>query len=283
MSRFYQSLDAPRFEYDLQAYPGLDGLEFRGPRVDIDARPIVCLGAAQTFGRFVDAPFPRLLADALGVPVLNLAVGGVGPRHYLQPHYSPYLRAARLVVVQVLSGSNASNSLVTDAHETLHRCGAMLATRRDDGRRTTNREVLHEVLAAGGPSAVRRVVAETRADFVTATIELLSCTPVPTVLLWFSIRRPRYRERWDDIDRLMSAHPHLLDARCVRTMRGAATAFVPVVSRRGLPEPLWRASAPVQGAELRDGQIENHHYPSAAMHRLAARRLSPVCRRLLRE
>jgi hypothetical protein len=38
----------------------------------------VCLGVAQTFGRFCALPFPTLLARRLDLPVLNISHGGAG-------------------------------------------------------------------------------------------------------------------------------------------------------------------------------------------------------------
>ena len=68
-------------------------------------------GAAQTFGRFVERPFPTLLAERLGLPALNLGAGGAGPRHFDRPEYLDALNRAEAVVLQVLSGRSASCSL----------------------------------------------------------------------------------------------------------------------------------------------------------------------------
>jgi len=77
LSRGYQLSDAHIVDYQVYQLPGVRGV-FRGPPLTSD-RYVACIGAAQTFGRFVQNPFPSLLAEALGVEALNLGRGGVGP------------------------------------------------------------------------------------------------------------------------------------------------------------------------------------------------------------
>ena len=57
------------------------GLWIRGPDpFPLNTSPfVVCLGAAQTFGPFCKRPFPRVLQQALGIPVVNFGYPGAGP------------------------------------------------------------------------------------------------------------------------------------------------------------------------------------------------------------
>ena len=59
-------------------------LFIRGPRPERlePGSYFVCLGAAQTFGRFCAQPFPTLLGQRLGYPVLNISHGGAGPSFF---------------------------------------------------------------------------------------------------------------------------------------------------------------------------------------------------------
>ena len=54
MSAEYQLSDAHIVDYELYQLPGVDDV-FRGPPIQSD-QYVACLGAAQTFGRFVQAP-----------------------------------------------------------------------------------------------------------------------------------------------------------------------------------------------------------------------------------
>jgi hypothetical protein len=89
--------------------------EFRGPPVDLSRLFIAFVGAAQTFGRFVNKPFPTLIGETLGAPVLNLGVGGAGPAFCDRPRYLDILNRAEAVVFQVMSGRSASRSLFSNA------------------------------------------------------------------------------------------------------------------------------------------------------------------------
>ncbi len=73
----------------------------------------VCLGSAQTFGRFCGQPFPAILQERLGLPALNISHGGAGPLFFCGENAPllEYLNGARFVVVQVMSGRSDSNSL----------------------------------------------------------------------------------------------------------------------------------------------------------------------------
>src|ERR1700733_1499440 len=77
MSLRYQSSDAHIVDYELYQLPGVDEF-FRGPPPASDTY-IACVGAAQTFGRFVPAPFPALISRSLDIGTLNLGRGGAGP------------------------------------------------------------------------------------------------------------------------------------------------------------------------------------------------------------
>jgi len=68
-------------------------------------------------------PFPTLLGDRLNC-CLNLGVGGAGPRLFLNGQFLDVINQAEAVVIQIMSGRSASNSLfdnsvsggITDAY-----------------------------------------------------------------------------------------------------------------------------------------------------------------------
>ncbi|MEX0349255.1 MAG: DUF6473 family protein [Paracoccaceae bacterium] len=60
---------------EMTCFYGNSRLPVRGPRRDLDARYLACLGGAETFGRFVPSPFCELLERRLKRKTVNL--GGV--------------------------------------------------------------------------------------------------------------------------------------------------------------------------------------------------------------
>lgn len=276
MSRFYQDLDAPHFDYRLATIPGAEHTQLRGPLADRSGPFVACIGAAQTFGRFVERPFPELLGEALGVPCVNAGIAGTGPRYWLQPDVLAAVGAARLVVVQVLSGRSAGNSLYRN--DSGRHDGVVVAT----GERVRFETFLERVIATGDRALLERVVAETRADYVDAMRRLGEALRAPTVLLWLSHRAPEYTVDGTSSFGVLNHFPQLVDRAVLDAIAPSFTAVVECASAAGSPQRLWRASAPVDGTELRaDGWLHNTYYPTPAMHALAAERLAPVCRRLL--
>ncbi len=276
MGQNYQDLDRPGgFDYRLTALPDFDGLRFRGPAVDIQRPYVAFLGAAQTFGRFAERPFPDLLAERLDLPALNLGVGGAGPRHFDRPGYLKRLNGAEAVVIQVLSGRSASSSLfdnskgggmhgVTPLADGPVRAGDFLA------------------MAAEKLSAIEfaRVIEEMRVDYVASFLALIGKINAPTLLLWLSTRTPDYREDYAKAPHgVLGEFPQLVNARMVADIAAHCDAYVECVSAAGLPQPLWRAEQAIDGAHLRGVTLENRYYPSPQMHSEAADRLEAPLRR----
>jgi hypothetical protein len=278
MSEYYQQLDRPHFDYQLGTVPGLGATRFRGPIPDLGRPFVACLGAAQTFGRFVKSPFPEQLSRRLGVPVLNLGVGGVGPRFWLQSPYQAVLGKAQLVVVQVMAGRSASNSMF-DNSATGDLKGTLLAT----GARMRFEEFLARLLATADRTTIERVVAETRADYVASMLALGNALArTPTVLMWMSQRVPEYQLDLRSEFGIQQAFPQLLDRPVVESIRPAFGNYVESVCASGIPQPLWPGTAAIDGAAPGpDGLLYNRYYPSPEMHDFTVDRLEPICRRLL--
>src|SRR5947208_1072268 len=182
MAHFYQDLDrAGGFDYQLQRLAELGEREFRGPPIDLDKPYLACVGAAQTFGRFVHEPYPTLLGRRLGLPVLNLGLGGVGPRHFAKRKYLNLINRAEAVVFQVMSGRSASNSLFDNSEG-----GALTGTTPLAPAPIRAEEFLARAAETLSRPEFEKIIAETRADYVAEFLALLDKVAVPRILLWLS-------------------------------------------------------------------------------------------------
>lgn len=281
----YQARDAELIDYQLYVVPGLSihphGGVFRGPMVR-GARYIACVGAAQTFGRFAHQPFSTLLSDQLGLEVMNLGSGGAGPTFFTSSDaLLSYINDAQLAIVQVLSARSVSNSLFRIKFH-----GAW-GTRLADGVDMSSTDFFSNLLQER-PDAVRDVVEETRANYVAAMSSLLNAISVPTVLLWFSTRRPDYREEYRlPVEKLFGPFPQLVNGEMIRALAGQADAYVECVSSIGLPQQLLGRNGRKARVATRVSPektvytSENSYYPSPEMHRDATRVLVPACLKLL--
>ncbi len=139
---------------------------------------MVCLGAAQTFGRFCREPFPELLARQLGMQVLNVGVAGAGPSTFLRGAWGEWLNGAEAVVVQVLAARSESNSLFA-----CDPTRGAFGVRRSDGSVMRFETFLHLLMESTDPATVRRVVEETRQNYVSNMIRLLQGVHSPKILL----------------------------------------------------------------------------------------------------
>lgn len=254
-------------------------LRIRGPRPERlgPGEYFVCLGAAQTFGRFCARPFPAILSERLGLPGLNISHGGAGPSFWLfdpEP-LAAWLNAARFVVVQAMSGRSESNSLFLSQ-------GVGHYLRRTDGVHIGCDEGFAALLHEGPRRRVARIVAETRANWVESCRRLFGMITAPKILFWFSTRRPHYRPGYRNAQALFGGYPQLVDAGMVAAVGGFADHFVSCVSHRGLPQPLLDrftgAPTVVTDEWTAAPWRENWYYPSPPMHEDAADSLEPACR-----
>jgi len=280
MSLAYQHRDAHIIDYDLFQLEGVVP-HFRGPSIKSDTY-VACVGAAQTFGRFAKTPYPRLISQALDIETLNLGRSGAGPTYPLSNSaLLDYINRARLVIVQVLSGRSQSNSLFRTIQD------GMVGISLIDGRQVPAREFYGWLLAQDTEFA-KKIVVETRENYVAAMTQMLDAIKPPKILFWFSVRTPEYEEQWDStVERLWGEYPQLVNREMVDRLRKHADRYVECISRRGLPQPLFDLNGnptsikPFFPAPGEVSRSENGYYPSPEMHDEAAALLAPVCRELL--
>jgi hypothetical protein len=254
----------------------------RGPRPDslLPGEYAVFLGAAHTFGRFCERPYPTLLGQRLGLPVLNISHGGAGALYFclMKDVLAKYLAEARFVVLQVMSGRSESNSMFESR-------GVGHYRRRSDGAWIGCDQAYAELLKTEWKWTVKRIVAETRSSWCRSYETLFSLIQVPKVLFWFSDREPAYRDGYRNLRELFSTYPQLVNADMIATLRPACDYYVASVGRRGLPQMLFDRftgeRVTIEDPWTATPWRENWYYPSPEMHEDAASALEPTCRRIL--
>ncbi len=271
--RYYQDIDAPHFDYRLEELAELPGLELRGPLPDLSAPYIVCLGAAQTLGRFCERPFSHQLGEALGIGVVNFGIGGTGPRFFLGSEMQAVINGAALAVVQVLSGRSASNSYFDN-----RRSGSLTGVRLTDYEEMRFEGCLEGIFQTESHDIRARVVEETRQDYLASFAELADAITCPRILLWLSDRSPDYEDDLDAVWTTLNRFPQLVNRDVIDLLRAHFDGYVECVSDEGLPQPLWEADEAVEGSVLSDGRLWNRYYPSPEMHDRAARGLIEAVR-----
>lgn len=257
------------------------GVLLRGPKPQNleKGKYFVCIGAAQTFGRFCENPYPTLLQEKLGIQTLNLGRGGAGPSFFSRDNDKllGYINNARFAIIQVMSGRSEGNSLFDSR-------GLGFYTKISDGTPIGCDDAFRELLNKNDIGYIKIIVAETRHNWVNNYKGLLEKIQIPKILFWFSVRKPRYIEKYRNVHTLFGEFPQLVNSYMINQLRKYYDKYVECVSRRGLPHILInRFTGKPTIVEDPWGGIwdKNWYYPSAEMHIDAANALEKVCKRYL--
>lgn len=202
-----------------------------------------------------------------------------------------------------MSGRSESNSLFDSG-------GLEYLTRRSDGVRLGADAAYTDLLEGNGfwqnqpvgqryfrwinrnlrKGGVKKVVAETRLNWVANYHSLLNQITVPKILLWFSMREPDYQEKYHHVCFLFNQFPQLVNSWMVQKVSNDCETYVECVTKRGIPQPLFSrfTGEPVTIDPSRDrsdlgGKLWTHntYYPSPEMHEDVATALTPICQKYI--
>ena len=257
---------------------GSSRLLFRGPRRDIERAYVAVLGGSETYGKFVQDPFPDLIERDLGLPVANLSCMNAGPDVFLNEESITAIAAqACVTVVQLLGAQNLSNRYYAVHPRRNDRfLGATPLLRAIFPRVDfTEFNFTRHMLQALQHSSAERfevVAEELRAAWVVRMKLLLARLAGPTILLWMADVAPPSPTRQVELAR----NPLLVDAEMVAVIRPSATGYVQVISS---------AQARAQGVEgMTFGPLDAPAaatVPGPLVHREVAEALLPLIHQLL--
>lgn len=179
-----------------------------------------------------------------------------------------------------MSGRSASNSLFESD-------GLGYYTRRSDGYGIGADDAFKELLIHSNKKYIKQVVAETRMNWIESYQELLAQIKIPKILLWLSVRKPRYWEHYYSVPSLFGKFPQLINRKTVECVKKFCNHYVECVSDRGMPQPLINrfTGKPTTVEDKWGGGIwtDNWYYPSPEMHVDTATALEAVIKKLKSE
>jgi hypothetical protein len=109
----YEILEPPALDYYPCRY-GTSKLIFRGPRRDLREPYVAFIGGTQTYGKFIEQPFPLKVEHLTGVPSVNFGQVSAGLDVFAKDVFvQEAARGARVTVLEVLGAANLSNRLYT--------------------------------------------------------------------------------------------------------------------------------------------------------------------------
>ncbi|MGX9356727.1 DUF6473 family protein [Roseobacteraceae bacterium S113] len=209
---------------------GASRLTFRGPRRKLDGDFVAVLGSTETYGKFIEDPFPNLVENHLSTRVVNFGCINAGVDAFAQdPVILEAANEASAVVVQLMGAQNMSNRLYrvhprrndrfvnassllkavyrevdfTEFHFTRH----MLSTLRNiDAQRF---EMVREELKQAWRARMSLLVSQINK---------------PVFLLWFANHFPPQPSDVDDLD------PMFVDASMIEDIAPKTAGCIEVVS-----------------------------------------------------
>ncbi|MCU4655070.1 DUF6473 family protein [Roseibacterium sp. SDUM158016] len=195
----FEKRAAMPLDYGLVTYPG-SVLRFRGPVADLAPGHVLCLGGAETFGRFVSAPWPTQLAARLGVRVTNMGVPAAGLDVIASdPAVAAAAETARAIVLQVPGAQNLSNrfySVHPRRNDRFVKASSMLHTIYRDVDFTEFHFTRHLLshLKATSPERFGILRHELQMAWRARMAAYLEAAKVPVHLLWLARRAPETEE-----------------------------------------------------------------------------------------
>ncbi|MGB3407975.1 MAG: DUF6473 family protein [Jannaschia sp.] len=89
---------------------GVSRLVFRGPRAATDGPYVAMIGGSETYGKYIEVPFPSRVEHLTGQRVLNLGVMNAGIDVFARDEaLMPIISGAGTVILQVMGAANISN------------------------------------------------------------------------------------------------------------------------------------------------------------------------------
>jgi Domain of unknown function (DUF6473) len=267
---------AVRPDYSLCRY-GRSRSLFRGPQRDVSGDYVAVLGGSATFGKYIEVPFPALLEQAVGQPVVNLGALNAGPDFFLtDPAVLDVAARARVAVVQITGAEALSNPFYNVHSRRNDRFLAATPALRDLFPEVDFTEIhftchLLTALASADPDRFDVVVQALRSNWLARMRELLVHLPPRRLLLWLGECAPPSRaDRLDPV-----AGPLLVDTPLLAALGPVAGEIVEVW-------PLKTAGDhPPLGSDLLRVEAVARGLPGPGAHSAIARHLSPRVAALL--
>jgi hypothetical protein len=261
----------------------------------------VAIGSASTFGRFVKRPYPEILEEKLGFPILNLGVIAGRPETYLsEPALIKVISNAKFVIKEVMSPIGYSSPYF----ESFLHCNKLGFEKLplDKKNNFNNHYAKHFQLfqlSSKFAHSVYQVLLNLRYLDISSkkeiyyaflrryfedAVELYKLNP-NMILLYLTQRVEESLTiplNSTNVEDFMGKHPHTLDDIALMYLKQIFSYVIECRSRAGMPSIVkhWVTDEPVPVFPWRkDNPSMNTHYASQEMHEEAANLLYDFLKR----
>lgn len=207
-------------------------LMFRGPKRNLEEPYVAFFGGTNTYGKFVERPFPDLIENGREIACVNFGCVNAGVEAIATDlGIEGFAQNAVVSVVQILSPRNMSNR-----YYSVHPRRNDRFLKPSNGLRALYHEVdfsefnftkhmlrrLHQIC----PTRFAEVVAELRDAWTSRMSEVLTQNEGPQVLLWFSDHAPGHSSERFGLD------PWFVTPEMIDGLKGHAADYVQVVASK---------------------------------------------------
>lgn len=214
---------------------GSSKIRFRGPARRVRGEYMAFIGGTETFGRFIETPYPALLEETTGLPAINLGCQNAGIDAFISsPELIDICSMAQVTVIQILGAPNMSNRLYTV--DPRHNNRFLRASKKFkeifpevDFTEFDRTDHLLTALAQIGPDRLPLVRQELQSAWVARMRTLLSQIDGKKILLWLADHSPYSAASGGTICR----DPLFVDRAMLNAVSGGADALVEVVAAQG--------------------------------------------------
>lgn len=265
----YDNLAEGGLDYRTCRY-GTSKLLFRGPARALTAPYLAVVGGTETYGKFVERPYPALLEERIGVPVVNFGAVNAGVDIFSTDEtVLAACSGARAVILQVMGAHNLRNryySVHQRRNDRFLRGSTLLRMLYPDVDFTEFHFTRHliQTLHDIDPARFAAVETELRAAWIGRMRALLRRIEAPVVLLWLADRRPE-----DPSDLHRTSDPLFVNDAMLEDIRPLVAGIVEAIPTAGAHES-GREGMVYSGLEAPAAA----EVPNAAVHREAAEALA---------
>ncbi|SIO33383.1 DUF6473 family protein [Vannielia litorea] len=259
---------------------GQSRLLFRGPRRKLEGCYAAFFGGTETYGKFVEEPFPELVEAATGTRCVNFGCLNAGADLYVNdPTLIDAAARAAVTVVQVMGAQNMSNRFYAvhpRRNDRFLRASSLMKTVFREVDFTEFNFTRHMLATLHRVSAEKyaMVVEELKSAWVARMQTMLAKIPGKVVLLWVHDRRERCR---DEVHDCLGNDPLFVEPEMVEQLRPKLAAVVEVTPSAAA----WRAgTAGMVFTEMEAPAAEE--MPGPAVHQEIAEALAPEIARLMK-
>jgi hypothetical protein len=266
----FEHLGAGALDYYPCRY-GTSKLLFRGPRKKLDQPYCAVIGGTETYGKFVEEPYPRLLERMAEKMVVNLGYMNAGTDVFANdPTVLEICAGADVTVIQIMGAQNLTNRFYTvhsRRNDRFLKPSSLLSTIYREVDFTEIHFTRHLLCALAEASAQKfdMVRDELKSAWVARMRAILSQVGGRVILLWLAEHAPDKQPNGETF----GAYPLFVDRDMIEQLAEFNVELVEVVAT---PEEVAAGQLRMVFTQLE--QPKAHEMLGPVVHEAAARALS---------